>query len=56
MNLRNSPISRTPPKNLMKFPDTMVKGSPPKSNNKIRNSSKRDSSTDDSQEQFQMDM
>ncbi|EEB13991.1 eukaryotic translation initiation factor 4E-binding protein, putative [Pediculus humanus corporis] len=68
LNLRNSPLSRTPPKNFDTFPDTMVNGvsngkaiKPNNENCKKLNSSgdqkeKTDSSVDDTQEQFQMDI
>jgi len=58
MNLRNSPIARTPPKNYNNFPDNMMKGSPTgKANGSlIQSPTKREPSIEEAQEQFQMDM
>lgn len=60
MNLRNSPVARTPPKNYNNFPDTMVKGSPTNKANGslkvIQSPTKREPSIEEAQEQFQMDM
>lgn len=47
MHLRNSPIARTPPKNLPNIPDILLKGSPdavhvPKENgNVVRSPTKK---------------
>lgn len=62
MHLRNSPIARTPPKNLPNIPDVLLKGSPetlhePKENGSvIRSPTKKESVADESSEQFEMDM
>ncbi|KAE8739620.1 eukaryotic translation initiation factor 4E-binding protein [Frankliniella occidentalis] len=62
LQLRNSPLSRTPPSNLPNIPESLLKGSvdrpiisPPKENGAIKTVPvKKDANPDE--EQFEMDM
>ncbi|XP_069700090.1 eukaryotic translation initiation factor 4E-binding protein [Periplaneta americana] len=59
MQLRNSPIARTPPKNYPNFPASLLKGVDiPKenTNNIIPSPTKKEVITDDQQDQFQMEI
>lgn len=58
MQLRNSPIARTPPKNYPNFPASLMKGVDiPKENaNIIQSPTKKDAVSDESQDQFQMEI
>ncbi|KAK0081386.1 hypothetical protein PV325_012283 [Microctonus aethiopoides] len=59
MNLRNSPISRTPPKNMLAIPTDLLKCTPtiPLTNASCCIKSTKDTAIiEDSSEQFEMDM
>lgn len=61
LNLRNSPIARTPPTNITSFPGILIKGhdftnEPKENGNVIRSPTKKEVILDDGNEQFEMDM
>ncbi|EFN79749.1 eukaryotic translation initiation factor 4E-binding protein 1 [Harpegnathos saltator] len=55
MNLRNSPISRTPPRSTLAIPSELLKGTPAITTNAAKNADK-DALIEESAEQFEMDM
>ncbi|KAK6628165.1 hypothetical protein RUM43_001977 [Polyplax serrata] len=59
LNLRNSPLARTPPKNFDTFPDTMVNGSPTGKTNRLnvvqQSPGKMEPSSDQSEKRTQRD-
>ncbi|KAG8238614.1 hypothetical protein J437_LFUL017741 [Ladona fulva] len=57
LHLRNSPLARTPPKNLPNIPEILLSSSLAKENGSdTPNPVKEKEQKDDSQEQFQLDM
>lgn len=57
MNLRNSPISRTPPRNTLTIPPELLKGSTPAiTRDSTKNTNKDTLVIEESAEQFEMDM
>ncbi|EFN73688.1 Eukaryotic translation initiation factor 4E-binding protein 2 [Camponotus floridanus] len=57
MNLRNSPVSRTPPRNTLSIPSELLKGSTPAIvRDPAKNSDKDVLVIEESAEQFEMDM
>ncbi|XP_011500538.1 PREDICTED: eukaryotic translation initiation factor 4E-binding protein 1 [Ceratosolen solmsi marchali] len=57
MNLRNSPISQTPPKNLPSIPTNLLKSTAPVSISSIKTANPLIKDViDDASEQFEMDM
>ncbi|XP_077263914.1 eukaryotic translation initiation factor 4E binding protein thor [Temnothorax americanus] len=58
MNLRNSPISRTPPRNPLTIPSELLKGNTPAiTKDPVKNNNNKDSLViEESAEQFEMDM
>ncbi|XP_011872913.1 PREDICTED: eukaryotic translation initiation factor 4E-binding protein 2 [Vollenhovia emeryi] len=57
MNLRNSPISRTPPRNTLTIPSELLKGSTPAiTRDPAKNINKDSLVIEESAEQFEMDM
>jgi eukaryotic translation initiation factor 4E binding protein 2 len=57
MNLRNSPISRTPPRNTLTIPSELLKGNTPAiTRDPAKNINKDSLVIEESTEQFEMDM
>ncbi|XP_012341528.1 eukaryotic translation initiation factor 4E-binding protein 2 [Apis florea] len=57
MNLRNSPISRTPPRNMPSIPGELLKHTSPNPLTSIKNQINKDTPViEESAEQFEMDM
>lgn len=57
MNLRNSPISRTPPRNSLTIPSELLKGNTPGiTRDPAKNINKDSLVIEESAEQFEMDM
>ncbi|KYN00122.1 PREDICTED: eukaryotic translation initiation factor 4E-binding protein 1 [Cyphomyrmex costatus] len=57
MNLRNSPISRTPPRNPLTIPSELLKGNTPViTKDPAKNTNKDSVMIEESAEQFEMDM
>ncbi|XP_018361757.1 PREDICTED: eukaryotic translation initiation factor 4E-binding protein 3-like isoform X2 [Trachymyrmex cornetzi] len=57
MNLRNSPISRTPPRNPLTIPSELLKGNTPViMKDPAKNTNKDSLVIEESAEQFEMDM
>ncbi|KAJ9595771.1 hypothetical protein L9F63_013015 [Diploptera punctata] len=56
MQLRNSPIARTPPKNYPNFPTSLIKGVEKESSNTNVIPSPTQKEAEESQDQFQMEI
>ncbi|XP_018299791.1 eukaryotic translation initiation factor 4E-binding protein 3-like isoform X2 [Mycetomoellerius zeteki] len=57
MNLRNSPISRTPPRNPLTIPSELLRGNTPViTKDPAKNTNKDSLTIEESAEQFEMDM
>ncbi|KYN34252.1 Eukaryotic translation initiation factor 4E-binding protein 2 [Trachymyrmex septentrionalis] len=56
MNLRNSPIARTPPSKSLRIPSELLRGNTPIITKDPAKNTKKDSLIEESAEQFEMDM
>ncbi|XP_014479370.1 PREDICTED: eukaryotic translation initiation factor 4E-binding protein 1 [Dinoponera quadriceps] len=56
MNLRNSPISRTPPRSTLGIPTELLKGTPAITTTNPAKNADKDALIEESAEQFEMDM